>query len=318
MHTANTSRRKKRTAASYRHIRAVTVRHTPYKPYHPVIPQNITKKSEEVKNEREFSFVEADTADEIPETEETLKIEKAFVAEKEEPAKEKVTVRQRYKNHRSRVKMSRDAEINAMVRHRKYSILELLIHPFACMKNEAIEEIPASLMSSIVRMFIKWIVAGGFIARSFKKLIDMQNYSFIRMKFSDASAVAIKLALIFMACEAIMYILCAVISRIRRDRISLARAFAIGTMGSYAELVGVIISGLVGFKSGTLSAALLICTIFYGILMRNQALASYGHIRTETQSVLTTISVVLAGAAFYYLFGAAEVNLIELLIAIYG
>lgn len=232
--------------------------------------------------------------------------------------KEKPSFKEKMAARHARVEQARDAEVSAIVRRHHYSFSELLLHPYACMENEAYEEIPSPFLASLGRMIIKWLIASAFLAIGFKKIVDTQNFSYLRLNFTHTAEIAFRLLVIFVLAESIGYLINVFVSIFRHEKITVTRIFAIGTMGWLSESAAFLVAGLISLKSPEVGIIIMIGVVLYGVFLKNHVIAESTSARVETQSIVTTVCMMIALYMIYKWFGAAEHSLIELLLEIYA
>lgn len=220
-------------------------------------------------------------------------------------------------NHRKKVQAARNAEIDALISRKKYSLLQLIVSPYACMKNEALQELPSSALSSLFRMIVRWLVAAVLISCYFSSLINRFDFSILRAGFTDTADTAMRLTLMFVICEMIFYLVVAFASRFSKKPLSLGRLMAVGTMNWAAEIVGYLLAAIVGIEYPMAAFAMMIGTAVFGTVLRNKAIMECSTVRAETIAILTGLWVMISAVVIYYWFGLTERALIELLLAIY-
>lgn len=294
---------KRSALPSDRHQRACAARHIPYVHRH-----TVTKT--EVLDERRDSIIE--TVKESTEAEKPL-----FVKKKKEKKEKKEKQGNVFRSFNRNRQASRNAEIDALISRKNYNPVELLVKPYGCMQNEAEQELPSSLLSSIVRLLVKWIVAAVIIAMYFASLINHFDFSILRVSFTSGAETAMRLCLVFAGCEMLTYIVIAIISRLTKKPLSFARVFAAGTMGFLAETAGFVLAGIVGLASPLAALAMLAGTIVFGTILRGMAIAKCGALREETVAIVNALCAVLSIGLVLLFFNLGETALIKLLLEIY-
>jgi hypothetical protein len=303
----------KRTALpSDRFHHAPAARHIPYHAPTRNTVSVLVKDTLHVKEQESAADVQQPQASNRPEDFDIL------TAHTKPEKKEKLSFREKMAARHARIEQSRDAEVSAIVRRHKYSFSELLLHPYACMENEAYEEIPSPFLASLGRMIIKWLIASAFLAIGFKKIVDTQNFSYLRLNFTHTAEIAFRLLVIFVLAESVGYLLNVFVSIFRHEKITVTRIFAIGTMGWLSETFAFFVAGLISLKNPEVGIIIMIGVVLYGIFLKNHVIAESTSARVETQSIVTTVCMMIALYMIYKWFGAAEHSLIELLLEIYA
>ncbi len=303
---------------SDRHKRAVAYRHTPYHAYTYRFDSSTLFTEEDLcightENmvEESDAFLKGDR-----ETQETSIEEKAVVEETvSEPVEKKR--KSAFKRRKERIQAERNAEIDALVGRKKYSLWELIAKPYACMKNEAVQELPASGFSSFLRIFIKWFVASFLLSKYFASLVNYFDFSVLRVGFTQTAEMTFRLALMFTLCESLTYFVLGIASRFSKTPLSFGRLFAIGSMDWMAEIIGYLIAGLIGMAFPLLAFAMLVGTAVFGTVLRNKAIMECSSTRVETIAFLTGVCVIASIVFVFFWFGLTETKIIELLLAIY-
>ena len=309
------------TVPADRHKRAVAYRHVPYCEYEYRFGSSVMPQETDLQIEKEDAKVDyvsvvddeskATASEEVKQTDEekvVTEVESRHVKKKRKSA---------FKRHRERVQAERNAEIDALVGRKKYKISELLFHPYDCMKNEAVQELPSSGFSSFVRIFLKWTVASLLMARYFASLVNYFDFSVLRFGFTQTAEMTFRLALMFSLCEILTYLVIGFASRFTKRPLSYGRLFAIGSMDWLAEIAGYLIAGVIGIFLPLLAFALLVGTAVFGTVLRNKAIMECNSTRVETIAFLTAVCVVVSIVFMFFWFGLTETKIIELLLAIY-
>lgn len=252
----------------------------------------------------------------VSSSEESKKVEKPVSIEK--PLSEKTQETAPVKLTRKERKAScRKAEVDALLNRKRYSLKEQMLHPYRCMVNEAQEEIPASFLSSVLRILIKWIVISMFMSVSIKHLINADGLNFLHMNFSNTATLTFMLTLLGVVCEGISYLLNWAVCLIQRKGVSFARICAVGSMSYACVTVGFIVSGLFVLKSSLAGFLLMSICILFDMFLRHNALGKCTECSKEIQGILFAISFILEIWCFVYLFGMTLNSLIEMLVKIY-
>ncbi len=291
---------KRSALPSDRHQRACAARHIPY------VRVNQAKPVSEIE-----SIVELQP---VVQQETKVKKETAPFLRKKEKKEKKTGLLHRYNRN---VQASRNAEIDALVNRKKHRPFDLLIRPYSCMKAEAEQELPSSLLSSIARLLVKWIVAAVIIAMYFASLVNHFNFSILRVSFTSGAETAMRMCLVFAGCEMLTYIGIAILSRFTKKPLSFARVFAAGTMGVVAETAGFVLAGLAGLFNPLLALAMLLGTIFFGTILRSMAIARCGALREETVAIVAALCGLVSIGLVFLFFNLGETALIKLLLEIY-
>lgn len=293
---------KRSALPSDRHQRACAARHIPY-----------VKRSHEIKD-----VVSVETTIE----KEAVKPEKKLVEKKKKEKKvkeKKVKEKKPGALHRfnRNVQESRNAEIDALISRKKHNPIDLLIHPYSCMKHEAEQELPSSLLSSFARLLIKWIVVAVIVSLYFASLINHFDFSILRVSFTSSANTAMRLCLSFAACELLAYIVITICSRVTKKPLTLARVCAAGTMGFLAETAGMVLAGIVGIAYPLVAMALLVGVLLYGTVLKGMAISKCGSLREETVAIVIGFSAMLSIGLVLLLFNLGETELLRLLLEIY-
>lgn len=296
---------KRSALPSDRHQRACAARHIPYAGY---LYRNITaSKQVEEKETRSMNSVE------------DVKVEPLPAVKKKEQEKKAKKEKKPGALHRlnRNVQASRNAEIDALISRKHHSPVALLIHPFRCMQHEAEQELPSSLLSSIVRLLLKWIVAAVIVSLYFSALINYYDFSILRISFTSGANTAMRLCLSFAACELLAYIVITICSRVTKKPLTLARVCAAGTMGFLSEIAGLVLAGIVGIAYPLVAMALLVGVLLYGTALKGMAISKCGSLREETVAIVIGFSAMLSIGLVLLLFNLGETELLRLLLEIY-
>lgn len=220
-------------------------------------------------------------------------------------------------NRRKRIQEERNAEIDALISRRRYTPLELLLHPYDCMRNEAVQELPSSALSSLLRMMIRWLIASVLISNYFSSLVNYFDFSILRVNFTQTADTALRLMVMFMLCEMFFYFVMGTVSRFSRRPLSFGRLFAAGSMGWLAESAGYLIAGAIGLKYPLAAFAMMLGTVVFGLVLRNKTVMECAKVRVEIIAVVTAFCTVISAGFIFFWFGLTERSLIELLLSIY-
>lgn len=214
---------------------------------------------------------------------------------------------------------AREAEIDALINRRQYGIKGLLLHPYKCMVNEFYEEIPGSLIGSLVRMFVKWLICGAFFAEEIKKMIDAGSFSYLRMNFTTTAEMGFRVTLMLCAAELILYGLHCILSLFSHRRISFHRVLSSGTMCWLLEAIGYLIAGLFGLKGDPVMGLLLLFSVMLiGLMLKNQALIDGTSLSHELVTVISVLVVFLCGVVIVRVIGLTETEIIQMLVEMYS
>lgn len=300
MRVRKNHRWKRSALPSDRHQRACAARHIPYvrvnKVKAAVIDNNIVELQPVINKETEVKKMQ-------------------FSGFQKKEKKEKIGVLHRFNRN---VQASRNAEIDALISRKKHNPIDLLIRPYSSMKAEAEQELPSSLLSSIVRLLVKWIIAAVIISMYFSSLINHFDFSILRVSFTSGAETAMRLGIVFAGCEMLTYIVIAVLSRMTKKPLSFARVFAVGSMDYAAEMAGFLLAGVAVLASPLLALAMLTGTILFGTVLRGMAIVKCGALREETIAVVVALCALVSIGLVLLFFNLGETELIRLLLEIYA
>lgn len=255
--------------------------------------------------------------DKAPETEVRKQPAAAAVKKEEnEPKKPELTRKQL---RRERKWQAREAEIDALISRKQYSFKGLLLHPYKCMTNEFYEEIPGSVIGSLIRMFVKWAIFAAFFAEEIKKLIDAGSFSNLRVSFSTTAAMGFRIALMLCAAELLLYLLHFILSICAHQKIAYNRLLSSGTMCWVMEAIGYLIAGIIGLCADpVIGMLLLFAVLLFGLMLKNQALIDATGLSHEIVTALSIFIVFISGVVIVRVIGLTETEIIRLLVIFYS
>lgn len=213
---------------------------------------------------------------------------------------------------------AREAEMDAMIDHRHYGFLGLLLHPCACMVNEYDEEIPSSVIASLFRMAVKWGIFVWFVMEKITQLVDDKAFSFMRISSKDMMQSGLRLFGYLMAAEFFLYIVYTVIGLFAHRSVSLKRVMAGSTMMWLPELIVYGLGAYIGMKESWIFGLLIMVFMFVcGILLRCYAFIEGTEMSGEPACIGTAAVLFVCAYALWYIVGMTETNLLQFLLHFY-
>lgn len=194
-------------------------------------------------------------AEEIPETEETPEevIPEAVTEEEpsaetvpeetpaeeietEETPEEEAAPKSTRESRRQKRIEKKNAVLDAIIDTPRSSIFQMILRPGLAMTKSGMVEYPVlSQVSVLILNIFKWFACGAFIANLIASLINLYQFSFARMNFSDISSLSVRIGAFGLAAEYFSYVLIATVCGLLRHEVYLRKITDVQARSAAAE-----------------------------------------------------------------------------------
>ena len=233
-----------------RHVRAVSLRHVPYR----YVETKHTEILEEKKVEEK----------QVPE----IKEEKPVIKEvKKESKKETPSKKTRKEKKAEKIKDKED-RLERLINEPQNSLLQLLSNPLLCMEREGkVDYATLSTGQRVVLNIVKWLSIGYCIGSFIAKFIDVDPFGFARMNFSATAALSAKLALYGFIFEVICGYLISIANNATRNLIDRARMVSICSIATPFKVLMFVVSAILIEINMGLGIACFLCASVLSIML---------------------------------------------------
>ena len=157
-----------------------------------------------------------------PETEET-------------PAEEDSPKSTRESRRQKRIE-KKNAVLDAIIDTPRSNIFQMILRPGLAMTKSGMVDYPVlSQVSVLILNIFKWFACGAFIANLIASLINLYQFSFVRMNFSDISSLSVRIGAFGLAAEYFSYILIATVCGLFRHEVYLRKITDVQARSAAAE-----------------------------------------------------------------------------------